>query len=112
MDSRFVSYAFQDLPHKRIVKYARQYAGIDMAALLGADEDNFPFLVRVGTDRFAIMVWNTYNGMLECTDEDSVRAFATVEYLRENAYPVFDSLGDAEKWATEHSWPRKPRPSV
>ncbi len=85
-----------------------------MAVLLGADEDNFPFLIRNdGSGRdddpgaFQVMVWNAYNGMMAHLDEDEVRHYATVLYLREHAYPVFASFREAEKWAADHAWPRK-----
>ena len=45
MPPEFKSYAHQNLPPKKIKKYATQYAGVDMAALIGADEDNFPLLI-------------------------------------------------------------------
>jgi hypothetical protein len=116
MGREFVSYAFQDLLRKKIKKYAVQYEGVDMAALIWADEDNFPFLIRQDPNArddepyaFQVMVWNAYNGMMAHLDEDSVRHFATVLYLREHAYPVFASFREAEKWAVEHEWPRKPR---
>jgi hypothetical protein len=110
MDEPFVSYAFRDLPRKKIVKYAAQYEGVNMARLMGANEENFPFLIQDGDDHYLVMVWNVYNGMMEHLDEDPVRDYATANYLRENAYPVFTSLQEAEKWAREHDWPRKPRP--
>ena len=116
MAREFISYAFQDLPRKKIKKYAAQYEGVNMAALIGADEDNFPFLIRDGSSSrdddpgaFSVMVWNAYNGMMERSDEDSVRHYATVLYLRDHAYPVFASIREAEKWAADHEWPRKPR---
>jgi len=116
MAREFVSYAFQDLPRNKIKKYAAQYEGVDMAALIGADEDNFPFLIRKDPnarddepDAFQVMVWNAYNGVMARLDEDSVRHYATVLYLRDHAYPIFTNIRQAEKWATEHEWPRKPR---
>ncbi len=90
MVEEYVSYAFQDLPRKKIVKYAAQYEGVDMARLIGADEDDFPFLIRSGEDEHLVMFWNVYNGMMGHLDEDPVRAYATVRYLRENAFPVFE----------------------
>ena len=108
MDEQFVSYAFQDLPRKKVVKYAAQYDGVDMARLMGADEENFPFLIQDGDNDY-VMFWNVYNGMMVHLDEDSVRAYATAKYLKEHAYPVFASTQDAERWAQEHDWPRKPR---
>jgi hypothetical protein len=116
MAREFVSFAFQDLPRMEIKKYAAQYEGVDMAALIGADEDNFPFLIHDHPngrddepDAFQVMVWNAYNGMMAHLDEDSVRHYATVVYLREHAYPVFANFREVEKWAAEHRWPRKPR---
>lgn len=109
MPPDFTCYAHQELPLKKIKKYAAQYDGVDMAALIGADEDNFPFLIRGVGDAYTLMFWNKYNGMMEHTDEDSVRAYATVQYLREHAYPTFDSLADAEAFALAHNWPRKSR---
>jgi hypothetical protein len=110
MNEQFVSYAFRDLPRKKIVKYARQYEGVDMARLIGADEENFPFLIQVSDIDYSVMFWNVYNGMMLHLDEDQVRDYAMAKYLREHAYPVFASLQEAEKWAHEHDWPRKPRP--
>lgn len=104
---QFVSYAFKDLPRKKVVKYASQYEGVDMAALMGADEDNFPFLVKNTDGGFNIHWWNAYSGIMTQIDEDSVRAFATAVYLMDNAYPRFDSIADAEAWVTSHEWPRK-----
>ena len=46
---QFISYAHQDLSRKKIIQYAAQYDGVDMAELLGADEDRFPFVVDDGT---------------------------------------------------------------
>lgn len=110
MNEQFISYAFQNLPRKKIVKYAAQYDGVDMARLIGADEENFPFLIQDGGYRYEIMFWNVYNGMMAHLDEDPVRGYATVKYLKEHAYPVFASPQEAEKWAQEHDWPRRPRP--
>jgi hypothetical protein len=64
MNRDFVSYAFQDLPRKKIKKYAAQYDGVNMAELMGADEDNYPFLVRSADGEFQVMIWNAYNGMI------------------------------------------------
>src|SRR5688572_6731305 len=111
MERDFVSYAFLDLPPKKIKKYAAQYVGVDMTEFLGADEDNFPFLVRIRDENYAVRIWNAYNGIMEYSDEDPVRFYATVKFLNDNAYPVFASLEAAEKWATEHRWPRKSRHS-
>ena len=109
MGAEFVSYAFKDLPRKKIVKFARQYEGVDMAKLMGADEENFPFLVRTSDDEYEAMFWNVYCGMMTILDEDGVRAYAFAHYLRDNAYPVFGSIEEAENYARERDWPRKMR---
>jgi hypothetical protein len=86
------------------------------AAFLGADEENFPFLIRQDPNcrddepgAFQVLVWNVYNGIMARLDEDPVRHYAAVQYLREHAYPVFANFRETEKWAAEHDWPRKPR---
>lgn len=107
MDEQFVSYAFQDLPRKKVVKYAAQYDGVDMARLMGADEENFPFLIQDGDEGYSIMFWNVYNGIMALHDEDSVRAYATLNYLKKHGYPVFTSFQEAEGYARENGWPRK-----
>ena len=109
MDTQFTSYAFQDLSRKKIKKYAAQYNGVDMVALLGVDEDENPFLVRAYEDEYQLLIWNAHNGAMEFTIEDPVFAYAVVQYLLDNAYPVFDSYAEAEKWAIDHDWPRKNR---
>lgn len=109
--NRFVSYAFKDLSHKKIRRYAAQYEGVDMATLMGADEDHFPFLFSDGDGHFDVYWWSTHSGVMTQIDEDSVRAFATVAYLMNHAYPRFDSIEDAEAWAKSRDWPLKNRKS-
>ncbi len=108
----FVSYAHLDLPREKIVKCAQQYDGVAMATLIGADGSNFPFLIRSGDDDYVVMFWTRSCGMMEHTDEDSVRAYATAQFLLDRAYPVFDTMGDAERYAEEHNWPRGPFPNT
>lgn len=104
----FKSYAFQNLSEEEIEKYAKQYEGIDMAKHIGADEDNFPFVIE-NEDMKMTMFWNKYSGMLAHLDEDSVSAYATVKYLKETAYPVLKSIKEAEKYAKDQEWPKKER---
>lgn len=80
-----------------------------MAALLGSDDENFPFLVRDGSGDYKAMWWCAYSGFNVQMDDDDVRAFALVQYLLDHAYPRFDSFEDAEKWSIAHKWPRKSR---
>jgi len=113
MSTEFTSYAHQDLPLKKIKKYAAQYVGVNMAELIGADEDNFPFVIRNSDTDYSVMFSNKYKGMMVHLDDDSVRAYATVQYLIvEHAYPSFDSIADAEAYAVAHHWPRKPPPDA
>jgi len=109
MVGKFKSYAHQNLPIEEIKKLAKQYHNIDMWALHGMDEDYFPFLIWKSEDDYQIMFWSKYNGMMAHLDEDPVRDYAFALWLKENAHPVFETLGDAEKYAKEHSWPRKDR---
>ena len=106
METEFTSYAFQDVPLKKIRKYAVQYEGVNMANLIGADEENFPFLVRAEDECHMVMFWNKCNGPMIHLDEDCVRQYATVQYLLEHAYPVFDSLHAANEYAMSRDWPR------
>ena len=109
MPTEFESYAHRDLTRKQIKKHAAQYTDVDMFTLIGGDEDNFPFLIRSSPDdEFGVMFWNKTVGFMEYTDEDSVRAYAAVQYLLDHAFPRFDSFADAEQYSKDHAWPRKP----
>ena len=103
-----ISYAYQVLTRKKIIKYARQYKDINMAKLIGADKDNFPFVIEEGESE-NVYFWNKYNGIVIHVDEDPVRLYATIKYLKESAYPVFKSFEEAEKHAKDRDWPRKER---
>ena len=105
---QFTSYAHQELSRKKVIKYSSQYDGVDMAKLMDAGEDRFPFVVNDGTNAY-VCIWDPYSGILMELDEDPVRAYATQKYLSENAYPVFDSFQAAEKYSIEREWPRKER---
>lgn len=103
--SDFKSFAFQDLTRKEIEKFAKQYDGVDMAELMGADEDYFPFLIQDSEGDFSAMWWSKQGGMMKILDEDGVRSYATAMYLKNNAYPVFKDFEEAKKWAIDHDWP-------
>ena len=109
MTEKFKCYAYQDLPIEKIKKYAEQYRGIDMWALHGIDEDSFPFLIWQSEDDYQVMFWSKYDGMMAHLDEDPVRDYAFAVWLKENALPVFETFGEAERYAKEHGWPRKQR---
>jgi hypothetical protein len=105
------SYAFQDLPPKKIKKYASRFTDDEIRASLGEDADNLPFLVEEH-GFLTIMFWNAYCGPMICMDDDSVRAYAQVEYLRRNGYPCLKSVEEIEPYASMHNWPRKSRDSL
>jgi hypothetical protein len=107
-DRKFVSYAFEDLDYNTVKNHSRQYEGVDMAKLIGADEDNFPFLIQADDDEYDLMFWNPYNGIMMRIDEDSVRAYAAKQFFKDNAYPIFANYAEAEAYAVSHHWPRKP----
>lgn len=111
-DRQFTSYEHQDLDRKKIVKYASQYDGVDMTQLIGADDSNFSFLVRSGLDSYELLFWNRTCGMMTHIDEDPVRAHATTQLMLERAYPVFDSIEQAEQWSIDHNWSRGPFPAA
>jgi len=108
MKSKLKSYSDQALSDGQIRELARQYDGIDMATLIGANENNFPFIVKISGDESIVMMWNKPNGMMAVADDDPVRMFATVQFLREKAYPEFDSLEEAEEYARKQNWPLDP----
>ena len=104
----FKSYAAsQALNIEQIKKYAHQYQGVDMAMLIGMDEDNFPFLIWESENDFLVMFWNSWNGMMAMMDDDPVRNYAAAKWLKENDYPVFTSILEVEEYAVDHNWPRK-----
>lgn len=105
---KYQSYAHQALSQQQIIKLAKQYAAANMAKLLGADEDNFPFIVRVD-GKETVVFWSKYSGMNVYPQEDPVMSFAAIEYLKSHAYPQFASMKAARQYAIDHDWPRKSR---
>jgi hypothetical protein len=110
MADEFISYAHQDLPLKSLKKYAAQYDGVDMATLMGADEDNFPCLVRDGGDGYTVMWWNPYMGFTLSMNDDAVQTYALLQFLLSSAHPRFESFDDAQAYSVAHDWPRKTIP--
>ncbi len=108
MKKQFTTYGGQTLSLSEVAEFARQYEGVNMAELMGADPNNFPFLICHAEGSPTIMIWNKPRGMVAHVDEDPVRHHATVAYLREHAYPEFRSIGEAEAYAREHDWPLEP----
>jgi len=102
------SYAFQDLPPKRIKKLASKFSDEEVRASLREDDDNRAFILdQHGVA--AVMYWNAFWGPMAVMDDDSVRAFAQAEYLRRHNYPCFKSYDEIDAYATSHHWPRKKR---
>ena len=106
MSKLFKSYAHQDLPMKKIKKYAEQYEGVNLWELTGIDENEFPFLIWKSDNDFSVMYWTKHSGMMANLEEDPVLDYAFALWLKENAHPVFKSIEEAEQYAEEHDWPR------
>jgi hypothetical protein len=103
------SYAFQDLPPKRIKKLAAQFSDAEIQESLFEDDDNRLFIFETPGGTAEVMVWNAFNGPMTILDEDSVRAYAQLDYLRRHGYPSFHSFDDVQVHAEKYSWPRKDR---
>ncbi len=103
------SYAFQDLPRKRIKKLAAQFSDDEIRQSLGEDDDNRAFIFEQPGGTPSFMLWNAFNGPMGILDDDSVRAYAQLDYLRRHSYPCFRSLDEVHTYAEQHSWPRKNR---
>lgn len=101
------SYAFQELPLKRIKKLASEFSEEEVLESIGENEDNRAFLFEMPDGRASLMLWNAFHGPMSCLDDDSVRAYAQVQYLRQHDYPVARSLDEIHDLADRHSWPRK-----
>jgi aromatic ring-opening dioxygenase LigB subunit len=101
---QFVCFAHQDLDRKAIKKYAKQYDGVDMIALMGLREGDIPFLIRLDDD-YGLMYWSESLGMMMQIDEDDVRAYATKQYLIQKQCRIFDSAVDAV--AITQTWSKK-----
>ncbi|MCC9641610.1 hypothetical protein LOC71_04940 [Rhodopirellula sp. JC740] len=108
-DYRIISYAHENFTAEQLPRFAAQYDGVNMAALKGATEDRFPFLVRSDTHPLGYngCWWNPYCGITIEMNDDAVQDYAFVAYLLENAYPRFDSFDAADDWAAIHNWPLK-----
>lgn len=103
------SYAFQDLPPKRIKKLAAKFSDDEVRVSLGEDDDNRPFIFERPGGTASVMFWNAFNGPMVVADDVSVRAYAQLDYLRRHGYPCFHTFDAIEAYAERHSWPRKER---
>lgn len=98
------SYAFQDLSRKRIKKLAARFTDDEIRASLNEDAENIAFIYEDSTET-SVMYWNAFSGPMTVLDEDSVRAYAQLEFLRRHGYPVLHSTAEIESYATRHNWP-------
>lgn len=55
------------------------------------------------------MFWSAYDGSAVSLDDDPVRAYAQLDFLRRHGYPVFRSDDEIFAYASAHDWPRKSR---
>jgi Xaa-Pro aminopeptidase len=103
------SHAHQSLPRKRIKKLAAQFSDDEIRASLHEDDENRAFIYQYREGYEVIGYWNAYNGPMIMLDDDSVRAYAQLEYLRRNGHPTFKSDDEVSTYATAKGWPRKAR---
>jgi len=101
------SYAFQDLPLKRIKKLAAEFSDADVRESIGEDQDNRAFLFEMPDGSASLMLWNAFHGLMNRLDDDSVRAYAQVQFLRRHGYPVARSMDEIHALVDRCSWPRK-----
>jgi hypothetical protein len=102
------SYAFQDLPQKRIKKLAIRLTDDEIRASLQEDSENIAFIYE-DSGAQSVMYRNAHNGPMAVFDDNSVRAYAQLELLRRRGAPVLRSVEEIEAYATLHNWPRKKR---
>lgn len=102
---KFISYADQELTREEVIQHALQYEIVNMAELIGANEDHFPFIVDDG-DVLSICFWNLFSGITLELYEDPVLMYAVQKYLKDNAYPVFKSFKEAKAYSIKRDWPR------
>ena len=105
------SYAFQDLPPKRIKKLAALFSVAEVRESLAEDDDHRAFIFEPAGSAASVMFWNAFHGPMAVLDDDSVRAYAQLDFLRRHGYPCFHSLDEIHAYAERHSWPRKNRPA-
>jgi hypothetical protein len=103
------SYAFQDLPPKRIKKLAAQFSDAEIKDSFREYGNDPLFLLDEPDGTASLMIWNAFNGPMALVDEDSVRAYAQIDYLRRHGCPSFHSIEEVHAHAEKHSWPRKDR---
>jgi len=103
-DSDLISYALRELSPRQIKEFAGQYEGIDMIELMFDGNQIHPFLMRIDDD-YVTQAWDEVRGPTHLWDEDSVRAYATVEFLKRNGFPKFENYQDAVSWAAQNGWP-------
>ena len=100
------SYAHQTLPEKRIKKLAAKFTDEEIRASLQEDAENRAYIDEQAN---CVGYWNAYNGPMLVMDDDSVRAYAQLEFLRRHRYPSFRTDAQVRGYAKEHGWPVRSR---
>ncbi len=98
------SFAHQSLSAKRIKKLAAQISDDEVRDSLGDTDNNRPFIWEVRSGAI-VGFWNSTSGPSLMMDDDSVRSYAQVEYLRRNGYPTFKSDEEMHAYARANGWP-------
>lgn len=107
MIKEYISYLNQSLDRSQIIQLAEQYKDSDMWDLYGICEDNFPFVIKTEAENEKVILWNKYNGMVDCPHQDPVFLYAFSQWLIDNVHPVFASFEEAQDYAIAQDWPRK-----
>jgi hypothetical protein len=96
------SYAYQRLSPKQVRKLAAGYTDEELRQSLGPDLQR-SYVMQVGGGG-VVGCWTEYGAFVFMND-DNVLAYAQVEYLKRNGYPVFRSNAELDRYARERGWP-------
>jgi hypothetical protein len=102
------SYAHQDLPRKRIKKLAAKFTDEEIRASLLESHEHRAFIMQ-DLGEPTLMFWNAFNGPMIRMDDDSVRAYAQLDFCLRHNYPRFNSIEELEAYVISHNWPRMNR---
>ena len=102
-------HAHTDHPRKKIRKLAERFSDQEVRASLDESDDWRPFIFEDPCGSPSVMFWSAYDGPMMMMDDDKVRVYAQIEFLRRHAYPVFRSDAEIRAYAATHGWPRKTR---
>lgn len=96
-ERRFVSYAHEEFSVDQLARFAGQYDGFDVAALKGASEDRFPFLVRSESHPLGYdgCWWNPYCGITIEMNDDSVEDYSKLFTISRTQLTTLALLAEA-----------------